>query len=689
MPHYRRCVALVWQVLAFILVVLANPAQAAPTHMAAELIAEGPVAPSKTVTLALSMRPEQGWHGYWANPGDAGFGMTLDWTLPKGASAGAPQYPVPHTLLISGLMNHVFEEAYAVLVALTVPADAKPGSTLPISVKADWLVCTDKICVPERAELATTVTVAQPGQATPPNARFDGWRARLPAPLGATANYAVAGNTIRLGIPLPARLALDAPHFFPAEDRLVAYAAPQEFRRKGDVLIVTLQRAPNAKEPGQLGGVLRLNRAGDGLEIDARRGSVPAGGRLVASAAGTSQTPASLALLVVAALAGGLLLNIMPCVFPILSLKALSLARAGESEAEARNEGLAYTAGVVLACVVLGGLLLALRSGGSEIGWAFQLQDPGVVAALLLLAVAITANLAGLYEFAVPGFARAGSPQGAFATGLLAAFVATPCTGPFMAAAMGAALLLPIGPALALFVALGIGLALPFLAIAFVPPLRRMLPRPGAWMIRFRHWMAVPMALTALALLWLASRLGGTIFALIAGGMAVALVLLLAMTGQTQRAGRSAAWRTGIGMAAIGLAAALVLPPALRAPDAAAQGILPSTPFSEAALADARAKGRPVFAYFTADWCLTCKVNEEVAIERETTRDAFAKAGVVVLRGDWTRRDPAITRFLTAQGAAGVPLYVWYPPNGGEPQKLPQVLGPDSLPALARSVAES
>mgnify|MGYP003835089935 CR=1 FL=1 len=285
-------------------------------------------------------------------------------------------------------------------------------------------------------------------------------------------------------------------------------------------------------------------------------------------------------------------------------------------------------------------------------------------------------------QFAVPGFAREGSPQGAFATGLLAAFVATPCTGPFMATAMGAALLLPVLAALALFAMLGLGIALPFLAVAFVPALRRRLPRPGAWMVRFRRWMALPMGLTALALAWLASRLGGWSFALACTALALAMVAVLARIGREQRAGRSAA-RLALTLAgAVVVLMLLALPRAVSQPQAAAQGLLPARPFSEAALAEARASGKPVFAWFTADWCLTCKVNEGVAIEREDVRKVFERAGVVVLRGDWTRRDPEITRYLTAQGAAGVPLYVWYPADGGAPRQLPQVLAPDSLTGL-------
>ncbi|MGN6357482.1 MAG: protein-disulfide reductase DsbD family protein [Novosphingobium sp.] len=674
-----------WRLLFGALALLfGTPALAQSRHIAAELAAEGPGAPGQTVTLAFSFRPEQGWHGYWSNPGDAGFGMTLKWMLPAGAKTGELRYPVPDTLLISGLMNHVYEHAYAVLVPLVLPPDAKPGTVLPVAVEANWLACTDKVCVPEQASLRTTVTVGGTGAR---DARFDDWRAKLPAPLGAKAIYQVVGNRIRIGIPLPASMELAEPHFFPAGEHVADYAAPQVFRRKGDLLVADLARPTDrATDSGTLAGVLRLNQAGDGVEISAAPGTVPGDGDPVGggrAAPGTSAFP----VLLFGALLGGLLLNVMPCVFPILSLKALSLARAGESEAEARREGLAYSAGVILACLALGSLLLALRAAGSEVGWAFQLQEPGVVAALLLLATAITANLLGLFELTVPGLSSGRSASsselgGAFATGLLAAFVATPCTGPFMAAAMGAALLLPVPWALALFATLGLGLALPFLAIAFVPALRRRLPRPGKWMVRFRQWMALPMGLTALALFWLASRLGGWTFALAGAALAVALVALLALAGNHQRRGLAAGGLVLGSVAVLALAGSLALPSLARSPSAETASLLATRPFSEAALAEARKTGKPVFAYFTADWCLTCKVNEAAAIERETTRDAFAKGGVVVLKGDWTRRDPAITRYLTAHGAAGVPLYVWYAP-GKEAQVLPQVLTPAILSGLA------
>ena len=664
MPRYARLVALIWQCL---LMVLAVPALAAPNHIAAQLIAEAPT--GRSATLAIHMRPEPGWHGYWQNPGDAGFGMALKWTLPGGAKAGEPLYPVPQTLLVSGLMNHVFETEYTVLVPLTLPSAAKAGDVLPLSLAADWLVCTDKVCVPEHAVLTANLAV---GAADP---RFDAWRAKLPAPLGSAAAFTASPQIIRIGIPLPAALALENPHFFISADRLIDYAAPQSFSRKGDLLIVELARKKRAPlEPTVISGVLRLNAAGDGVEVSASPGAVPSGGEPLAA-----NSPATLPALLLAALLGGLLLNIMPCVFPILSLKALSLARAGGSEAEARAEGLAYSAGVVLACTALGALLLALRAAGQEVGWAFQLQEPRVVLVLLLLASAITANLLGLFEFAVPGFAGEANPKGAFATGLLAAFVATPCTGPFMAAAMGAALLLPVASALALFATLGLGIALPFLSIGFIPALRRLLPKPGQWMVTFRRWMALPMGLTALALLWLCWRLAGWNFAWVSMFCAVGLLGGLRRFGKAQRAGR----RGMIGLAVILAICAVVMAIApyyyARVDRSEAQGILAAQPFSEAALSEARASQHPVFVYFTADWCLICKVNESVGIETKVTRDAFAKAGVIVLRGDWTRRDPAITRFLTAHGVAGVPLYLWYSAGGGEPRQLGQVLGTETL----------
>ena len=663
----------------------------APTHIHPTLVAERAAAPGETITLALLMQPGKDWHGYWSNPGDAGLPLTLDWTLPKGASAGALQFPVPQKLVVAGLMNHVYVHDFAILIPLTVPKNARPGTTMPISAKAQWLACTTAICVPEEATIATTITISAPGATPAGDPRFAAWRTALPAPLDQPAHFATTATGYRLAIPFPARAAITDPHVFLGTDGVINYAAPQTFSRNGDTLIVDLARAasPPATAPTALTGVLSLGPDGSGISLVAQAGPVPAPGEPLAGApAAAGFSWRLLGLSVLGALLGGLVLNIMPCVFPILSLKALALARGNTKNAHI--DALAYSAGVILACLILGGVMLALRAAGSEVGWAFQLQDPGVVAVLLLLAVAITANFAGLYE--LPGLSfSSGAPgqhgvAGAFGTGLLAAFVATPCTGPFMAAAMGAALVLPTVAALAVFGALGLGLALPFLAIGFIPALRRVLPRPGAWMVWFRHAMAVPIGLTVLALAWLSWRLGGATFCAAALALAAGVVVLLAVMGKSQHSGREVAKWMLPALIVLAVVAVMGTPRLASADRHEDASLIGAQPFTQAALDAARAAHHPVFAYFTADWCLSCKVNENVAIETQATAAAFKKAGVVVLVGDWTRRDPAITRFLTGAGAAGVPLYLWYP-AGGEAQKLQQVMTPSTLTTLATPAA--
>ncbi|KLE34991.1 thiol:disulfide interchange protein [Aurantiacibacter luteus] len=658
--RYLLAALLLWAHLLFVMPADAQaPLQA--NRIAADLVAEHAPVPGETLTVALRFRPQEGWHGYWSNPGEAGLGMTLDWRLPPGWRAGEPQYPVPELLWLFDIANHAYERDYAVLVPLEVPEGAMPGA--PVTLDAQWLACSDQLCVPERATLTLRYPQASPAFA----AQFDADRAAIPPPLESRARFAFSPDRLRLAIPLPAAMTIGDPHVFIAQQNLVDYGAVQTYSREGDLLVAEIPRGGLREEASLVGGILAFGN-GEGVRFEAVAGDVPTGGRPLRG----EGSDAPLWLLLGGALLGGLLLNLMPCVFPILSLKALTLARVGESEAKARAEGVAYTAGVVLACTALGAIMLLLRGAGEQVGWAFQLQQPLVVAALLVLAVLVTANLAGLFELPMLPI-RSGGRMSAFATGLLAAVVATPCTGPFMAAAMGAALLLPAPEAMLLFAALGLGLALPFLLLGFVPPLRRLLPRPGAWMERFRRIMAVPMGLTALALVWLAWRLGGLHFAFAALALGVLLVTLFV------------AWRwDNLPVAAIAGAVALYFVASLpfRAEEQAAAAeasLLDPVPFSETALAEARASGRPVFLWFTADWCVTCKVNERVAIEREDTRAAFAAAGVTAVRGDWTRADPAITRFLEAQGAAGVPLYLWYPAGGGTPEQLPQILTPAML----------
>ncbi len=660
-------VTLLAAVLAFLGV---SPLRAEPNHIVATLVAESATpAAGKTVMLAVAMQPEPGWHGYWSNPGEAGFEPRFDWTLPKGATTGMVAFPVPHPLVVGGLMNYVFEGPHALLVPLTLPPGLAVGTKLPVALKLDYLACTDQICVPQRAALSTVLTV---GDGSPDaRARFDMWRTKLPTPLGVTARFARAGKLLRLAIPFPAGAALVEPHFFPASGGLIVDAAPQKFGRDGDLLVAELAAPDGGALP--VAGVLSTGE-GRGLTVTAGAGSVPP---LPASGTGWS----AIAIALGGALLGGLILNVMPCVFPILSLKALSLAKAGGDERAARRDALGYTLGAVLVCVGLGAAILALRAAGSSVGWAFQLQDPRVIVALLVLVTAIALNFAGLFELPTVGGGLASTNS--VATGALAAFIATPCTGPFMGAALGAALVLPVAAALAVFAGLGLGLALPFLLLGFIPALRRVLPKPGAWMATMRRVLSIPMFLTALGLVWLLGRQAGSDAVTVALLGSLGAALAFWWVGLRQAKGKAGlAIGTLAAVAASALAIAVL--PAASPAAAAAPTALNAEPFSETRLASLRAEGRPVFVYFTADWCLTCKVNERVAIEQPSVEAAFKGGNVAVLVGDWTRSDPAIGRFLEAQGRSGVPLYLFYP-KGGAAQTLPQVLTPGTLTALVTS----
>ena len=652
--------------LLILLALLAYPALANARGITPELVAEGAAPPGGDVELAIHMRPAPGWHGYWVNPGDAGLPMDVKWHLPAGFAAGPLRYPVPTRLEIADLMNYVYEQDYAVLARLKVPADAK--GTIPIRADAHWLACTDKVCVPEQGQLSLDLPV---GVGTPNRRQFDAWRQALPQPIPTVGHFQTDGDKLRVAIPLPASVAVDHPYVFPLIDGLVDYDAKQDFRRSGDLLIAELQGKGSA--PKQFSGVVSLGN-GRGLQFNALPGAVPEG------------TPIdglgwkAVVWAVLGAILGGILLNLMPCVFPILALKALHLARAGGEAREARSDALAYTAGAIVGTGALGAILLAIRAAGAEAGWAFQLQDPRTTMLLLLLALAVTANLVGLFELPVLG--GAARPAGGFGTGALAAFVATPCAGPFLGAALGTALLLPVVGSVAVFAALGLGLALPFLLVAFVPALRSRLPKPGLWMKRLQRFLAVPMGATSVACIWLLQRQAGSRGLVVALIALAVLIALLIWYGFAQRRDAKDGWVIlPLSIAVVGLAMWQV--PGRSA--ASAHAIAGAEPWSEAAVAQAQAQHRPVFVYFTADWCLSCKVNEASSIDRSEVRDAFKAAGVKVLAGDWTNGDPAITRFLESRGRAGVPYYLWYAP-GKTPEELPQVLTPGMLIARARSV---
>ena len=652
--------------LALLTLLLAAPAAAqlgsGQANIRPELIAEGPAIPGQEVELAVLMTPGEGWHGYWQNPGDAGKPMEVTWDLPGGASAGELRYPVPSRLTIAGLMNYVYKGPYAVLVRLKVPEGA--SGTLPIRADLSYLACTDEICVPERGSVALNLPVGQGAS----DLRFDDWRAKLPRPLGSRATFAIEGGRLKIAVPLPASVPVGEPYLFPVTEDVARYGEPQFFRRSGDTLVAEL---PVRRPPGAtFAGVVALGD-GRGLSFEAVPGSVPEGGRTV----GGGEQWRILLLALGGAILGGLILNLMPCVFPILALKAMALARAGGEEREARSDALAYTAGAVIGTGALGAILLLIRAGGSAAGWAFQLQDSRTILLLLLLATAITLNMLGAFRLPVLG--GEASPKSGFATGALAAFVATPCAGPFMGAALGSALLLPPAGALLVFAGLGLGLALPFLALAFIPALRHRLPRPGPWMGRLQRILAVPMGLSAAAALWLLWRQGGTSGLLLGLVSAVLLGIALFMAGSRQRQGEPA---LGAPVLMLLLLVAVPLFGIGRNEMAVSRSeVAGASAWSEERVAALQRQRRPVFVYFTADWCLSCKVNETAAIRRDNVQDAFKQANVAVLVADWTSSDPAITRFLDARGRAAIPLYLWYAPGQAEPEELPQVLTPGML----------
>lgn len=664
-------------------------------------------APGRTVMLALRFVPDAGWHGYWSNPGDSGLPPTVTWDVPAGVRVGALQHPAPDLLKVSGLTSFVHGGQHVLLAPMVVPAGLKPGDALPVKASLDFLICSDSLCVPQKANVALDLTVGKGTAAPASRVLFSTARQALPKPLSGTGEVTVAGRQLQLRVPAAANLDPARATFFPAGEGV--------FERTGATRLPdgSIQISGSMSSvPGRLSGIasdgrrsvqLRFVPAATPLEAPQPIAAAnPAAPAVVVAATAPAQSPAasiptmpslagagtspdtSLALALLGALAGGLLLNLMPCVFPILSLKAIHLARSGSSTETARRDALAYGAGTLAMCLVLGLALLALRAAGLAAGWSFQLQNPYVILALLALVTAIALNLAGLFHVSGPSLedqGEGGGLAGSFGTGALAAFIATPCSAPFMASALGAALLLPPLQGLLVFAALGLGLALPFLAIGWFSGLRARLPRPGAWMSTLQRILSVPMFLTALGLAWVLGRQVG-IDGMVLG---LAAVLLLAMglwwVGRRQQGGKLRSWLPLLPAVLLSIGTAAVVPAVASTPAVVARSQTVE-PFSEARLAMLRAAGTPVFVDFTADWCLSCKVNEKVAIEREATQAAFARHGVVTLVGDWTRGDPAITRFLARHDRNSIPFYLFYAP-GQEARVLPQILTSGSLVAMA------
>ncbi len=634
----------------------------------------------QTQTLALKMTPQEGWHGYWKNPGDAGFANHFKWSLPEGVTVGDFAYPAPSQLLTSGLMNYIYHGEYVLLAPLTISKDYQDGESVDLVLELNYLVCNPESCLPESQSLSTTLTVGDGAKDSALQNRFNQWQALIPKPINETGQFYTSDETFTLRLPLPSsvdikNVDIKNAHVYPVINDLMSNSAAQQFTLKDDRLTMTTTKGD--LDGDLFEGVLELNN-GTSLRFQAER--IDASSSL--SGQPDSWMDNDIVLSIIAflgAIAGGLLLNIMPCVFPILSLKILSIAHQG-SEKEARTGALAYTFGAVLVCVVLGGIILALRALGHQVGWAFQLQSPVVIATLIILMNAIGFNLAGLYEL---GTITSGSslqeskgPKGDFWTGVLAAFIATPCTGPFMATALGAALVLPVVSAFMIFAGLGFGMALPFLLVSFIPRLRTVLPKPGAWMVTARRILALPMFITVLGLLWILMRQASSDFTLLVISATMLSTFGLWLTGLWQVSQRKMRWWPAIVLSLLPL---LVMvswdSDALAQPSQIEPNALQ---FDQAKLDELKTE-HDVFLYFTADWCLTCKVNESTSIERDSVKEVFNQQGVVSMVGDWTNGDSVITQFLTKHKRSGVPLYLWYRKGSDVPEILPQILTPNIL----------
>ena len=670
-------------------------------NVTARLVAERmEVAPGDRLDLALVFEIRPGWHTYWRNPGDSGDPPRVHWTLPEGVEAGPLRWPRPEVIPVGPLANYGYSGRAVHLIALSVPAQWPIGEPVHIRADVDWLVCEEE-CIPESGRFDLTIPTGAalgPGPIDPLQADvFAAARAGLPDGRIEGAVLGVAGAGLGLLVPADGLSdKIDGAWFFAGEWGLIEHAAEQPWRLVDGQLRIDLSPGALSDQASPEGLLVIADARGEvrSYEVAAVRGPLPDG---IAR-----DRPIGLPLAFAFALLGGLILNLMPCVFPILAMKALSLINglSGQGPEAARERvlhGLAYTAGVLLFFAGLAVLLLALRAGGSAVGWGFQLQYPPFVVFMAYVFFVIGLSLAGAVTIGSRlmslGGARTGSgTAGAFGTGALAALVAAPCTAPFMGAALGYAVTLSWPLALAIMLTLGFGLALPFLALSLLPRLARLLPKAGAWMETLKQALAFPMFAAAAWLVWVLSvQTGSAGVALVLGGLV--LLAFGLWLGERTRGLHSARRRWGLAATSVALVAALYLGvatdrlavPTLSEGESSASG-LASVPYSPERLAAARDERRPVFVNMTAAWCITCLVNERVALSTSELARTFADSGVLYLKGDWTNRDPAITAYLADHGRNGVPLYVFYPPDG-DPQVLPQILTEDMVLRALRASA--
>ncbi len=625
-------------------------------HVAFSLAIEQAPRPGATLWVAIRQEIDPGWHTYWRNPGDSGLATSFTWSLPDGVKAGETAWPAPQRFVTGSIVNFGYSGEADLLVPLQMASTARFASG---KVTLSLLECA-QMCIPERVTLDIPQAAASSAASL-----FAQVRASLPRVLRGQMHFAVLPLRVRLMLrdPALAHASLAGAQFIPATTRLVDYDAPAEIERHGDTVIWSAPRVALDKPVSTFAGILELPGRG-AFSVSA----VP----FPAPAAAAESPFARIAQASFFAFLGGLILNLMPCVLPILSMKALAMVRAGETPHEMHRDGVLYFVGVLATFALIAGTLLALKSGGAALGWGFQLQYPPVVLALALLMAAIGLNLLGAFELPLSlagvgdGLARKAGAQGAFFTGALAVLVASPCTAPFMGTALGYALTQTPAIAAIVFLALGMGFALPFSASALSPQFARLVPRPGPWMVRFRAALAFPMFATAIWLLWvLGQQLGATAMAI---GLLTALALgfLLWLWPAISRA-----VRVGAALSAVVILAAGAF--ALQPPSDEASW----SPWSTAAVSAARSAGKVVLVDFSAAWCVTCLVNERVALANQSVVARLRQEGVVTLKADWTNRSTDISEELAHYGRGGVPLYLLYPRRArSSPIVLPQILTP-------------
>jgi thiol:disulfide interchange protein len=661
-----------------------GPGPVKAEHLTAELTSLAPqIAAGGTLQAGLVLTIEEHWHVYWVNAGDSGEPPHITWTLPPGITAGPMQFPAPQRLPLGPLMDFGYEDQVAFPVTFTAAPGMKPGK-VHLDARVTWLVCASQ-CLPGKAHLGMDIDVVPGRLAAPPMVGALGEAVTgLPKPLPASMSVTAVGDGKQILVTLKTGSSEHDAEFYPFDQEVIDNAADQQIQPLDDGVKIWLTRSADTISnplPKTLHGLIELS------STEAYEFSVPLvqgvitppsfAAKKAANPSSSSDTELNAFSAIGLAFLGGLLLNLMPCVFPVLFLKGLALVNSsGEEKSRQRAHGLVYTLGIVVSFWVIVAALLILRAGGRELGWGFQLQSPGFVAVLASLVFFLGLSLAGQFELGLSltsaggDLAKKQGLTGSFFTGILATVVATPCMGPLMGAAVGFALAQSPWLTFTVFTALALGLALPYLALTMQPQWTRLLPRPGAWMETLKQLTAVPLFGTAIWLAWVYGQLNAPagvdrMVWLLTG------FLVLAIAGWTL--GKwPAKWSSAIA-AILLIAIALTLP--LRRPK---PETLTWQPYTQANFDAARASGHPVFIDFTAAWCLSCQVNEKAVLKSTEIESALTSGHVQLLKADWTQYDPTITRELAAVGRSGVPTYVIYPPGKlSNPDVLPEFLTKD------------